>query len=123
MKTLIFKALLLICLSGCEQAQNLAERFPKPDLQLNAGTIVELEPGVKASVFGPDMCETGFEDDDPSDDLPGCTTLTGNEFVDITLVFEDGSTAEETWLVRNEDSKYVLVRPNRNMVGNSEEIK
>ncbi len=58
-------AALLTMLVGCDQVQEIMDNQPKPDVMLGAGIEVQIDDGRTARVFGPDLCETGFEDDDP----------------------------------------------------------
>lgn len=96
----IFTGFALI--SGCDLKDDIdvfVNEQPVPASVLNAGVELQIGPDQKATVFGPDMCETGFEDDDPSDDIPGCTLLSGRDAVEVTLVAGDDQPLKEVWVV------------------------
>ena len=104
-------AVILATLAGCDQVQEVMDNQPQSDVMLGAGIEVQIDDSQTAKVFGPDLCETGFEDDDPSDDEPGCTLLTGNEHVQVTLLVDDRK-LHETWSVTRDNDRYTLARPN-----------
>lgn len=104
-------AVILMMLVGCDQAQEVIADQQQPNVMLGAGAEVQIGENKTAKVFGTDQCETGYGDDDPTDDVPGCTLLTGNDNVQVTLVLDDRE-LQETWTVTREDDRYSLARPN-----------
>ncbi|MDX1553686.1 hypothetical protein [Marinobacter manganoxydans] len=104
-------AALLTMLVGCDQVQEIMDNQPKPDVMLGAGIEVQIDDDRTARVFGPDHCETGFGDNDPSNDEPGCTLLTGNDRVQVTLLVDDRK-IQETWTVTRDNDRYTIARPN-----------
>ena len=90
--------------------------FSVPTVSLGPGTLVIIGENQVAEVYGPDMCETGFEDNDPSDDIPGCTLLTGKNSVEVTLVSDGLKAITENWTVKESvgpnGTGISLIRPN-----------
>lgn len=106
-----FLAVLLTMLAGCDQVKEVIENQSLPNVMLGAGIEVQVGENQTAKVFGPDSCENGFDDDDASDDVPGCTLLTGNDQVQVTLLLDEGQ-LQETWTVTRDNDRYTLARPN-----------
>ncbi|TBW57406.1 hypothetical protein EZI54_07040 [Marinobacter halodurans] len=117
MRMKCFLAVFITMLAGCDQVQDVMAKQPKPNVMLGAGIEVQVGDNQTAKVFGPDLCETGFGDDDPSDDVPGCTLLTGNDQVQVTLLV-DGRKLRETWAVTRDNDRYTLARPNGYLIRN-----
>ncbi|ARM86261.1 hypothetical protein [Marinobacter salarius] len=114
-------AVIFLMLAGCDQVHEVMAEQRKPNVMLGAGAQVQIGEKKTAKVFGPDQCETGFEDDDTSDDVRGCTLLTGNDKVQVTLVF-DGVKLKETWTVITDNDRYTLVRPNGYLIRDARTI-
>lgn len=114
-------AVFIAMLAGCSQAQDLMATQPQPNVKLGAGIEIEIGDNQTANVFGSDLCETGFDDDDPSDDVPGCTLLTGNDQVQVTLLV-DGRKQRETWTVTRDGDRYTLARPNGYLIRDARTI-
>lgn len=121
MRMMGLAAVLLTMLAGCDQVQEIMANQPKPNVILGAGIEVQIGGNQTAKIFGPDLCETGFDDDDPSDDVLGCTLLTGNEQVQVTLLLDKGK-LQETWVVTRDKERYSLTRPNGYIIREAEAI-
>lgn len=111
MTRMILLGALLTMLAGCDKVHEVMANQPQPNVMLGAGAEVQISENKTAKVFGPDLCEMGFGDDDPIDDVPGCTLLTGKDQVKVTLLVEDEK-LQETWAVARDNDRYTLVRPN-----------
>lgn len=108
-------------LAGCDQVQEVMGNQRHPDVILGAGAELQIGDNRTAKVYGPDLCETGFGDDNPSGDVPGCTLLTGNNEVEVTLHTRDGK-IQETWTVIQDNDRYTLVRPNGYLIRDARAI-
>ncbi len=110
-----------ILLNACDFKENINQigaGMPKPNIILGAGTVLKLSETETAEVFGPDLCESGFEDNNPKDNTSGCTILTNHESVEVTLIVEGKKPFKEVWAVSVGPNKsgYQLTRPNGWMV-------
>lgn len=108
-------AVLLIMLAGCDQAQEVMDNQPQPNVMLGAGIEVDIGDNQTAKVFGPDLCEARFGDDY----ITGCTLLTGIDQVQVTLVLDEEK-LQETWAVNRDSGRFSLVRPNGYIVRETE---
>jgi hypothetical protein len=112
---------ILTMLAGCDQVQEVMDNQQQPNVMLGAGIEVQIGDDKTAKVFGPDLCATGFDDNDTSDDVPGCTLLTGNDQVQVTLILGEEK-LQEAWTVTRNDDRYSLARPNGYIVRETETI-
>jgi hypothetical protein len=112
---------ILTMLAGCDQMQEVMDNQQQPNVMLGAGIEVQIGDNQTAKVFGPDLCETGFDDNDTSDDVPGCTILTGNDQVRVTLTLGEEK-RQEAWTVTRNNDRYSLSRPNGYIVREAEII-
>lgn len=110
---------ILTMLAGCDQVQEIMDNQRQPNVMLGTGIAVQIGDNQTAKVFGPDLCKTGFEE--ASDDVPGCTLLTGNDQVLVTLLVDDRK-LQETWTVTRDNHRYSLARPNGYIVREAEAI-
>lgn len=87
---------LLFFLFGCdinEKYTELTKDIPKPDIVLGKGIEFEISEGQIAKVYGPDIC--------PTDDVLGCTLLSGRDSVEVTLISEGGMPFKEVWTINH----------------------
>lgn len=98
-------SLIAFSLSACdpEKASNVfIESKNQPDIYFGSGISLLIAERQTAKVFGSDECpEQGVKWlFGPTINEGGCTLLTGMKTVDVRLEIDDGTSIQETWVVK-----------------------